>query len=84
MAAIMALEHLRAAVVWYCRFPVFTPGYDQLVANWKKNNWKTSAKKPVKNKDLWERLDHLVTQHEVSWKWVKAHSGIAQNERVDT
>lgn len=58
-------------------------GIQQWMANWKKNNWKTAAKKPVKNQDLWMRLDDLCAQHQVDWKWVKGHSGDPGNERAD-
>ena len=50
---------------------------------WKRNQWKTSNKKPVKNADLWQRLDKLVVQHQVSWHWVRGHSGHAENDLVD-
>jgi ribonuclease HI len=53
------------------------------IAKWKKNGWKTAAKKPVKNQDLWEELDRLAALHEVEWHWVKGHSGHAENELVD-
>ena len=53
------------------------------IKKWKINNWKTSSKKPVKNCDLWKRLDALCQQHEVDWKWVKGHAGNIGNERVD-
>ncbi len=53
------------------------------LAGWKKNNWKTASKKPVKNEELWKRLDLLCEQHEVNWKWVKGHAGDMGNERVD-
>ena len=58
-------------------------GISQWVAKWKLNGWRTAAKKPVKNQDLWETLDELVGQHEVRWHWVKGHSGHVENERVD-
>lgn len=58
-------------------------GIQQWLANWKRNGWKTAAKKPVKNEDLWKQLDNLVEQHKVSWEWVKGHSGHEENERVD-
>lgn len=53
------------------------------VAKWKKNGWKTAARKPVKNQDLWEELDRLTALHQVEWHWVKGHSGHAENELVD-
>lgn len=58
-------------------------GIQQWLANWKRNGWKTAAKKPVKNEDLWKQLDDLVEQHVVTWEWVKGHSGHEENERVD-
>jgi len=58
-------------------------GIQQWLANWKRNGWKTAAKKPVKNDDLWKQLDKLVEAHDVTWEWVKGHSGHAENEQVD-
>lgn len=58
-------------------------GIQTWLAGWKKNNWKTASKKPVKNEELWKRLDLLCKQHEVNWKWVKGHAGDMGNERVD-
>ena len=54
-----------------------------LKSGWKKNGWKTAAKKPVKNDDLWKELDSLVQQHEVHWTWVKGHAGHPENEKAD-
>ena len=58
-------------------------GITSWIHNWKKNGWKTAAKKPVKNKELWIELDHLIQKHNISWKWVKGHSGHIENERAD-
>jgi ribonuclease HI len=58
-------------------------GITQWMPNWKRNNWKTAARKPVKNADLWKILDQLLVGHDVEWKWVKGHSGHIENERVD-
>ena len=58
-------------------------GITSWIHNWKKNGWKTAAKKPVKNKELWVELDHLIQKHNISWKWVKGHSGHIENERAD-
>ena len=58
-------------------------GIQTWLAGWKKNNWKTASKKPVKNEELWKRLNLLCEQHEVNWKWVKGHAGDMGNERVD-
>ncbi len=58
-------------------------GMESWLANWKRNNWKGSNKKPVKNKDLWQQLDAEVSKHQVSWAWVKGHSGHRENEIAD-
>lgn len=58
-------------------------GIKEWIHNWKKNNWKTSKKEPVKNKELWIELDKLVSLHNIQWKWVKGHSGDYGNERAD-
>ncbi|MFT2091050.1 ribonuclease HI [Paraglaciecola sp. 2405UD69-4] len=58
-------------------------GINQWIKNWRKNGWRTAAKKPVKNVDLWKRLDEQVNRHSVSWFWVKGHSGHPENEACD-
>ncbi|WP_456407715.1 ribonuclease HI [Thiolapillus sp.] len=58
-------------------------GMTQWIHNWKRNGWKTAARKPVKNADLWQRLDDLVHKHDVHWEWVRGHSGHPENERAD-
>ncbi len=58
-------------------------GITKWIGNWKRNGWKTAAKKPVKNKDLWLRLDEAIQEHQVTWKWVKGHAGHAGNEKAD-
>jgi len=58
-------------------------GIREWIQTWKRNGWKTAARKPVKNADLWQQLDDEAARHRVSWKWVKGHSGIADNERAD-
>jgi ribonuclease HI len=58
-------------------------GVTQWMANWKRNNWRTAAKKPVKNQDLWQALDEALKPHDVTWAWVKGHAGHDENERVD-
>jgi len=58
-------------------------GINQWINNWKRNGWKTAAKKPVKNKDLWQQLDELVQNYSIKWIWVKGHSGHPGNERAD-
>ena len=58
-------------------------GITQWLANWKRNGWRPAAKKPVKNQDLWQALDHESARHEIDWCWVKGHSGHPENERAD-
>ena len=58
-------------------------GITQWIASWKKNNWRTSARKPVKNVELWQELEQLAQQHDIEWAWVKGHSGHPENERAD-
>ena len=58
-------------------------GIQSWIQNWKKNGWKTSAKKPVKNKELWIKLDQLISRHTISWEWVKGHDGNVHNEKAD-
>ena len=58
-------------------------GITEWVKNWKARGWKTADRKPVKNQDLWERLDALAAGHKIEWRWVKGHSGVPGNERVD-
>ena len=58
-------------------------GIEQWLANWKRNGWKTASKAPVKNVDLWQRLDEQVQRHRVTWKWIKGHSGHRENDIAD-
>ena len=85
MAAIQALEALKrpSAVVLTTDSQYVRKGMTEWMANWKKNGWKTAAKKPVKNDDLWRRLDAAVARHQVRWEWVKGHSGHPENEMAD-
>ena len=85
MAAIRGLESLTRP----CSVRLTTDsnyvkdGITEWMPNWKKRGWKTAARKPVKNVDLWRRLDDAVQPHQVSWHWVKGHSGHPENERAD-
>ena len=85
MAAIAGLEALQRP----CRVRLTTDskyvldGATKWIKGWKRNGWKTADKKPVKNADLWQRLDAAHALHKVDWRWVKGHSGHAENERVD-
>ncbi len=84
-AAIMALEALtRAATVELHTDSVYVKdGISKWIHGWKRNGWKTSDKKPVKNVELWQRLDLALQRHRVSWHWVKGHAGHDDNERAD-
>lgn len=85
MAAIKALE----ALTENCHINIYTDsqyvkkGVTEWLQQWKKNNWRTSSKKPVKNVDLWQELDLLIVSHDIAWHWVKGHSGHRENDIVD-
>ncbi len=85
MAAIRGLESLTRP----CKVRLTTDsqyvlkGVTEWMSNWKRRGWKTAAKKPVKNVDLWQRLDKALTPHEVTWEWVRGHTGHVENERAD-
>jgi ribonuclease HI len=85
MAAIRALESLKRP----CQVALTTDseyvknGITQWMHNWKKRNWKTASNKPVKNQDLWQRLDAATQGHDIEWHWVRGHTGHPENERAD-
>jgi len=85
MAAIAGLEALKRActVLLTTDSQYVKRGVEEWLARWRANGWRTSDKKPVKNRDLWERLATAIASHEVRWRWVKGHAGHAENERVD-
>jgi ribonuclease HI len=86
LAAISGLEALKnpgTSARVYTDSQYVIKGIREWVANWKKRGWKTADKKPVKNQDLWERLDAVTQKHEVEWHWVPGHAGVEGNERVD-
>jgi len=85
MAAIRALESLtRPSDLRVVTDSAYLKnGIEQWLAGWKRNGWKTATKKPVKNVDLWQRLDAARARHRVTWDWVKGHAGHAENERAD-
>ena len=56
---------------------------EKWIHGWKRNGWKTAAKQPVKNAELWQRLDSLAAQHQIEWQWVRGHTGHPENERAD-
>jgi ribonuclease HI len=86
MAAIQALEGLKRP----CKVELHTDsqyvmkGISEWIHGWKTRGWKTADKKPVKNEDLWRRLDEARLRHEVAWRWIKGHAGHELNERADT
>lgn len=83
-----AIEGLRA-LSRPCRVELYTDsqylrlGITEWMSNWKRRGWKNAAKKPVKNQDLWQSLDDEAARHEVSWHWIRGHSGHPENERAD-
>ncbi|MDX3893842.1 ribonuclease HI [Pusillimonas sp.] len=85
LAVIEALKALKRPchVVVHTDSQYVQKGMTQWLANWKRRDWRTADKKPVKNADLWQELDELVGRHEVTWKWVRGHAGDAGNEMAD-
>ncbi|MFD1332593.1 ribonuclease HI [Methylopila musalis] len=84
-AAIAALEALTrpCQVVLHTDSQYLRDGVTRWIHGWKRNGWRTADKKPVKNQDLWERLDALLKVHAIDWRWVKGHAGHPENERAD-
>lgn len=85
LAAIHALEALeRPSTITVVTDSAYVKGgITEWLRSWKRNNWRTATKKPVKNEDLWRRLDEAATRHQVTWTWVKGHAGHPENERAD-
>ncbi|MGI3131015.1 ribonuclease HI [Halopseudomonas pachastrellae] len=85
LAAIRGLEALKrpASVILTTDSQYVMKGVREWMPNWKKRGWKTASKQPVKNVDLWQQLDALVSQHEVEWRWVRGHTGHRENELAD-
>lgn len=85
MAAIAALEALTrpCAVKLHIDSQYVRQGITQWIHGWRRNGWKTADKKPVKNEDLWRRLDAAAARHKIDWIWVKGHAGDVMNERAD-
>ena len=85
LAAISALEALSrpCAVELHTDSQYLRGGVTGWINNWKRNGWRTADKKPVKNDDLWRRLDEAAARHDVNWRWVKGHAGDVMNERAD-
>lgn len=84
-AAIEALKYFedRHTITLITDSKYVKDGIQSWIQNWKKNGWKTAAKKPVKNKELWIELDQLISRHTISWEWVKGHDGNVHNEKAD-
>ena len=84
-AVIRALEALKrpSEVRIFTDSEYVRRGITEWVKNWKTRGWRTADRKPVKNQDLWERLDELAAPHKIEWRWVRGHSGVPGNERVD-
>ena len=84
-AAIEALKYFedRQTITLITDSKYVKDGIQSWIKNWKKNGWKTAAKKPVKNKELWIELDQLISRHTISWEWVKGHDGNVHNEKAD-
>jgi ribonuclease HI len=84
-AAIRALQALDrpCRVDFYTDSEYLRRGVTEWMHNWKRRGWKTAAKKPVKNQDLWRELDAAIQGHEITWHWVRGHAGHRENERVD-
>ena len=84
-AAIKALEYfeIKKDLTIYTDSKYVKDGIESWIINWKKNGWKTSTKKIVKNKELWMQLDNLINKHNVTWKWIKGHAGLEFNEKAD-
>ncbi|MEQ9519854.1 MAG: ribonuclease HI [Parvibaculum sp.] len=84
-AAIEALNALKAGCIvrLHTDSTYLKDGITKWIFNWKKNGWKTSAKKPVKNADLWQSLEDAIERHQMEWHWVKGHDGHPENERAD-
>ncbi len=85
LAAITALEALKrgSKVELWTDSNYVKDGITKWIHGWKRNGWRTADKKPVKNAELWQRLDEAGKRHEISWHWVKGHAGHAENERAD-
>ena len=85
MAAISALEALKTPckVILNTDSNYLKDGITKWIKNWKRNGWRTASKDPVKNAELWQRLEAALGRHEIHWKWVKGHAGHTENERAD-
>jgi ribonuclease HI len=83
--AIMALESIKrpCKVEMHVDSAYVKDGITKWIHGWKRNGWKTADKKPVKNVELWQRLDKAIAAHDISWHWLKGHAGHAENERAD-
>jgi len=85
MAVIQALESLKRPcdIIIHTDSTYVMKGMTEWLEQWKRRNWRTAGKKPVKNIELWQRLEQAIERHTVEWRWVKGHSGVPENERAD-
>jgi len=85
MAVIRALEALKRPcdVIVHTDSTYVMKGITEWLAQWKRRNWRTADRKPVKNVELWQRLEEAAQRHQVHWRWVRGHTGVAENERAD-
>ncbi|MEQ8369815.1 MAG: ribonuclease HI [Alphaproteobacteria bacterium] len=85
MAAIVALETLSrpVTVVIHTDSTYLRDGMTKWLTGWKRNGWRTASRQPVRNRDLWERLEQAIAHHTVTWRWVRGHTGHPENERAD-
>jgi len=85
MAVIRALEALKRPcdVIVHTDSTYVMKGITEWLAQWKRRNWRTADRKPVKNVELWQRLEEAAQRHQVHWRWVRGHAGVAENERAD-
>jgi ribonuclease HI len=85
MAVIQSLETLKRPcdVNLHTDSTYVMKGMTEWLPNWKRRNWRTADRKPVKNVELWQRLEEAIARHRVNWRWVRGHSGVPENERAD-
>jgi ribonuclease HI len=85
MAVIQALEALKrpCEIILHTDSTYVMKGMTEWLENWKRRNWRTADRKPVKNVELWQRLEQAIHRHRVQWRWVRGHSGVSGNERAD-
>jgi ribonuclease HI len=83
LAAAEALEYVQCDCIIHTDSRYVEQGITEWIGKWKQNRWRTSMGKPVKNMDLWQKLDELAKEYTIEWKWVKGHSGIVMHDKID-